>query len=74
MKNLIQIENRKRTLVILLDNLTQAIRFVNVADAVEDMKKQRIRIQGELDALQWILEDKVEEEPIEETDEDFSYF
>lgn len=75
MKNLIQIEKRKRTILILMDNMKQAIRFINVADAVADMKKELIRLEGELNALEWVLMDTQEqEENLEELDRDFSYF
>ena len=75
MKNLIQIEKRKRTIVILIDNMKQAIRFINVADAVADMKKELIRLEGELNGLEWVLMDtQQQEENLEELDRDFSYF
>lgn len=75
MKNLIEIEKRKRTILVLIDNMKQAIKFINVADAVADMKKELIRLQGELDALNWVLLDTQEQdENLEEPDEDFSYF
>jgi len=75
MKNLIQIEKRKRTILILIDNMKQAIRFINVADAVADMKKELIRLEGELNGLEWVLMDtQQQEENLEELDRDFSYF
>ena len=58
-----------------MDNMKQAIRFINVADAVADMKKELIRLEGELNALEWVLMDTQEqEENLEELDRDFSYF
>ena len=75
MKNLIEIEKRKRTILVLIDNMKQAIRFINVADAVADMKKELIRLEGELNGLEWVLLDTQEQdENLEEPDEDFSYF
>ena len=55
--------------------MKQAIRFINVADAVADMKKELIRLEGELNGLEWVLMDtQQQEENLEELDRDFSYF